>query len=135
MRAAPEPAGTGSFRKIRKEAHAPIMKKIKYLTILSLVAGAVSAQAQAPAKGDPKKGKTTFDQQCSLCHDATTTEQKMGPGLKGLFKRPKLATNGKPINDANVLDKINNGGNTMTPFKDLLSDSEKADLMAYLKTI
>ena len=59
----------------------------------------------------------------------------MGPGLKLLFAKPKLESNGKPVNDANVLDKIEKGGNGMPAFKDTLSSDDKADLIAYLKTL
>ncbi len=58
----------------------------------------------------------------------------MGPGLKGLFKHDKLV-NGKKLTDANVAAKINEGGNGMPAYKDMLSDQEKADLIAYLKTL
>ena len=58
----------------------------------------------------------------------------MGPGLKGLFKRAKL-NSGKPVNDANVLMQINEGGNGMPAYKDILSDDEKANVLAYLKTL
>ena len=111
------------------------MKKTQYLTVIGLLAGAAGLYGQTPAKGDAKKGQAIFEQQCGLCHDATTTETKMGPGLKGLFKRPKLSTTGKPISDANVMQKINEGGNGMPPFKDMISDAERTDLLAYLKTI
>ena len=93
---------------------------------------------QAPARaaaGNAGKGKDIFDQQCGLCHDAMSTDKKMGPGLKGLFKRPTLSTNKKPVNDANVLERVNTGGNGMPPYKDLMSDGDKANLMAYLKTL
>lgn len=111
-----------------------IMKKTKYLTLACLVAGTTAMYGQAPAKaGDAAKGKALFDQQCSLCHDAATTDKKMGPGLKGLYKKPKLSTTGKPTNDANVLDKINTGGNGMPPA--MMSDAEKANVIAYLKTL
>jgi mono/diheme cytochrome c family protein len=59
----------------------------------------------------------------------------MGPGLKGLFKKSKLDSNGKPVTDANVLDKINEGGNGMPSYKDMLTADEKANLLAYLKTL
>lgn len=111
------------------------MKKNKYLTIVCLLAGTITAYGQNPAKGDAKKGKDVFDQQCGLCHDALSTDMKMAPGLKGLFKRAKLNTTGKPVNDANVLDRVNSGGNGMPPYKDLISDSDKTNLLAYLKTI
>lgn len=84
-------------------------------------------------KGDAAKGKEVFDQ-CSVCHNADSAEVKMGPGLKGLYKKGKLAS-GKPVNDANVLGQINTGGNGMPAYKDILSDPEKANVIAYLKTL
>lgn len=92
-----------------------------------------SSLVAAPAHGDAAKGKTVFEQ-CSVCHDVDTGEKKMGPSLKGLFKRAKLA-NGKAVTEANVLEQINNGGNGMPAYSDMLSADDKANLMAYLKTI
>jgi len=124
-----------SPNRMEEEIYAPIMKKTQYLTLVCLLAGTAGLYGQTLPKGDAAKGKDTFDQQCGLCHDAATTDKKMGPGLKGLYKRPKLTTTGKPTNDASVLDKINTGGNGMPPEKDLLSDADKANLLAYLKTL
>ncbi len=84
-------------------------------------------------KGDAAKGKTVYEQ-CSVCHDAESTDAKIGPGLKGLFKNSKLPS-GKATTDANVMTQINDGGNGMPAYKDILSDVEKADLLAYLKTL
>src|SRR5438093_12835519 len=110
-----------------------IMKKSQCLTIASaLLFGSVSMVAQK--KGDADKGKEVFDQ-CSVCHNADSTEKKMGPGLKGMYKKEKLDSTGKPVNDANVLGKINEGGNGMPAYKDMLTDDEKANLLAYLKTL
>jgi cytochrome c len=97
-----------------------------------LVAGAGAFAADKA--GDAAKGKDTFEANCSVCHNSDSTDVKVGPGLKGLFKREALA-NKKKVNDANVLDVINNGGNGMPAFADQLSDQEKADLLAYLKTL
>lgn len=83
--------------------------------------------------GDAKKGKEVFEQ-CGVCHNADSTEKKMGPGLKGLFKKAKLA-NGKAVNDANVEAFINAGGNGMPAYDSILSKAEKGDLLAYLKTL
>jgi cytochrome c len=83
--------------------------------------------------GDVAKGKEVFDQ-CAVCHDADTMEKKVGPGLKGLYKRDKLK-NGKKVTDASVLAIINAGGNGMPAYSDMLSDAERADLVAYLKTL
>ena len=87
----------------------------------------------AAAKGDPEKGKEVF-QQCAICHNADSDEKKMGPGLKGLFKREKLASGKKPT-EANIRARVDEGGSGMPPYKDLLSDQEKDDLIAYLKTL
>ncbi len=88
----------------------------------------------AKSSGDPDKGKTVFGQQCAMCHNADSTEKKLGPGLKGLFKRDKL-TNGKKVNEQNVRAQIDNGGNGMPAYKDLLSEEERNDVLAYLKTL
>ena len=91
----------------------------------------MAAQAFA---ADPAKGKSNFDDNCSVCHNADSTERKMGPGLKGLFKHDKLA-NGKAVNEANVTGMINEGGNGMPPFADVLTKAEKDDIVAFLKTL
>ena len=74
---------------------------------------------QKPDKGDPAKGKELFEQ-CAVCHNVDTDETKMGPSLKGLFTHKTLKS-GKPVNDANVLAQINNGGNGMPAYADMLS--------------
>lgn len=99
---------------------------------VSLYSPGVHAQGKKGG-GDAAKGKTVFEQ-CSVCHDAETTDAKIGPGLKGLFKKDKLPS-GKATSDANVLKQINEGGNGMPAYKDILSDGDKADLVAYLKTL
>ncbi len=90
-------------------------------------------KSESAAKGDPEKGKETF-QQCGVCHNADSNEKKMGPGLKGLFQQDKM-TNGKKPTEANVRAKIDEGGNGMPAYKEMLSDEEKDNLMAYLKTL
>jgi mono/diheme cytochrome c family protein len=109
------------------------MRKLTYLTCSAAVAVASLALAAPPKAGNAAKGKEVFEQ-CSVCHNADSTEKKMGPGLKGYSKLPKMG-NGKPMSDANVVGKINEGGNGMPAYKDILSDQERADLMAYLKTL
>lgn len=91
------------------------------------------AAAQNASKGDAAKGKQAFEQ-CTICHNVDTDEKKMGPSLKGLFKRKTLQS-GKPVNDANVLGQINNGGNGMPAYGDMLSADDKANILAYLHTL
>jgi len=108
------------------------MYRFRVLAIAGVLAMSGKVIMSAP-KGDAAKGKVVFEQ-CAVCHSADTDEKKMGPGLKGLFKKDKL-TSGKKPSDATVLAKINEGGNGMPPYKDTLSDAEKDDLIAYLKTL
>lgn len=87
------------------------------------------------APGDPAKGKAVFEQ-CSACHSADSNQKKPGggPGLKGIFKSAKLV-NGKKPTEANVRARIDEGGNGMPGYKDMLEAKEKDDLIAYLKTL
>lgn len=98
----------------------------------SLFIGAGSAFGQ-DKKGDAEKGKAVFEQ-CSVCHSVDSPEKKMGPSLQGLFKKKALSS-GKPVTDASVLEQINNGGNGMPAYSDMLSAEDKANLLAYLHTI
>ena len=108
-------------------------KTILYSVTAALAAGGALMFAQAGKAGNAAKGKEVFDQ-CSVCHNTDTDEKKIGPSLKGLFKHDKLA-NGKPVNEANIRAKINQGGNGMPSYSDLLSEEEKNDVVAYLKTL
>ncbi len=102
--------------------------------VLALAAAlATGAAAQDKKAGDATKGKDVFDEQCSVCHDATGTEKKTGPALKGLFKKAKMA-DGKAVTEANVRTRIHDGGNGMPPFEDLKGD-DLDNLIAYLKSI
>src|SRR5690348_18274068 len=84
---------------------------------------------------DAEKGKALFGDNCEVCHNSDSTEAKIGPGLKGLFKRQALA-NKKKVNDENVLEMIEKGSPAgMPPFADQLTEQEKADILAYLKTL
>ena len=102
-----------------------------FMLCVGLAAG--SRVMLSAAKGDAAKGKAVFET-CAVCHNPDNVEKKMGPGLKGLFKRDKMA-NGKKPTDANVRDRIDEGGSGMPAYKEMLSDGEKDDLMAYLKTL
>jgi cytochrome c len=106
----------------------------KSVTLLFAGAIALAGSNLYAQKGDAAKGKEVFEQ-CSVCHNSDSTEVKMGPGLKGLFKKEKMTSSGKPVTEANILMKINEGGNGMPSYKDILSDEEKANVIAFLKTL
>jgi mono/diheme cytochrome c family protein len=100
-----------------------------------LAVGSLSLMLSGSAlAADAAKGKETFEANCGVCHNADSEERKMGPGLKGLFKRAELA-NKKKVSEASVIEFINQGGNGMPSFGDVLTKAEKDDLLAYLKTL
>jgi cytochrome c len=116
------------------------MVRKKFLAASGLIVCAALAlglfatpKAAAAGKADVAKGKEAFEQ-CAICHNVDNDEKKMGPSLKGLFKRKTLAS-GKPVNDANVMAQINAGGNGMPAYSDMLSADDKANIMAYLHTL
>jgi mono/diheme cytochrome c family protein len=112
------------------------MKALRILAIcvgVAALAGAADTK-KAAASGDPAKGKAVFEAQaCNTCH-SVGTDKIMGPGLKGLFARPKLQ-NGKKPTEATVGAVIDEGGNGMPPYKEMLKSAERRDLIAYLKTL
>lgn len=101
---------------------------------LAMLAGAAFAQDKKGAAGDAAKGKEVFEQ-CAVCHNADSDEKKMGPGLKGLYKKATLADGKTPVNDGTVLKKVNEGGNGMPAYEEMLDKGEKANLMAYLRSL
>jgi mono/diheme cytochrome c family protein len=83
--------------------------------------------------GDAAKGKEVF-KQCAVCHDPASDARKVGPGLKGVFKRAKMS-NGKPMNEANVRTVLESGGNGMPPYRQMLTAPEKDAVIVYLRTL
>ena len=83
--------------------------------------------------GDAAKGEEVFER-CGVCHHADREEMKIGPGLKGLFKKEKMQ-NGKKPTAENVTATINEGGGGMPAYKETLTAEELGNLLAYLKTL
>lgn len=105
----------------------------RLLACATLSFALMAGRAFAQNPGDAAKGKEVYEQ-CAVCHSADTVEKKMGPGLKGLYKKAKLANGQKP-SDASILAFINKGKGAMPAFADVLSADEKAQLLVYLKTL
>jgi len=99
-----------------------------------LVQGATTktASANAAAVG---RGKTVFQQKCSVCHYDNSDQKKIGPGLKGLSKRGTFSVNGNKITDESLKAWIENGDQLMPPFKDVLEAGQIKDVIAYVKTL
>ncbi len=119
-----------------------ILQVICVAVICSAVAGAGALFAQDSAKkagssnaAAVARGKSLFQQKCSICHYDTSDQKKIGPGLKGLSKRGTFSVNGNKITDDSLKTWIENGDQLMPPFKDVLEPAQIKDVIAYVKTL
>jgi cytochrome c2 len=80
------------------------------------------------------RGQIVYKDRCAICHFSESEVKKIGPGLKGIYKRARFTDGGK-VDDASVENRILNGGKDMPPFKAALNPSQVRDLIAYLKTL
>ncbi len=127
------------------------MKRPAKVLLVIWACGLLSALAlaQSPDKGANKpktgpsaasepaevaKGKAIYREQCEICHFSRSRAKKIGPGLKGLYKRGKFA-DGKKVDDASLEAWIEKGGKDMPSFKETLNREQVRDLIAYLKTL
>jgi cytochrome c len=90
------------------------------------------AHVQGKGNGDRTPKAEDVFQQCSGCHSLETGEKKVGPSLKGLFKKEKLR-NGRTATESNIRLVIRRGGDGMPAFDGVLSTAELDRLMAFLK--
>jgi cytochrome c len=103
-------------------------------------AGALFAQDSGKKTGGTNtaavaRGKSLFQQKCSVCHYDTSDQKKIGPGLKGISKRGTFSVNGNKITDDSLKNWIENGDQLMPPFKDVLEPAQIKDVIAYVKTL
>jgi mono/diheme cytochrome c family protein len=99
-----------------------------------LVQGSTTKTA-APNAAAVARGKSVFQQKCSVCHYDNSDQKKIGPGLKGLSKRGTFSVNGNKITDDSLRAWIENGDQLMPPFKDVLEAGQIKDVIAYVKTL
>lgn len=123
-----------------------LVKTVAAVLALSLAVSVSFAQkgnkkSAKPAKkemakagtGDAAKGKELFEGKCMVCHNPDSKEKKIGPGLLGV-KDGKLPS-GKDAKHDVMLEQLNAGGGGMPAFKELLTDEEKDDVIAYVLTL
>ncbi|HTR64370.1 MAG TPA: cytochrome c [Terriglobales bacterium] len=111
--------------------------------LLCLLALALSACNAERRKSDAElglnpqqaAGRRVYDDQCQRCHEAYSSSDKNGPSLKGMFKRPYLASSGLPANDERVNEIILYGRSKMPGYAQALSQQQVKDLLAYLRTL
>ena len=109
-----------------------------YYLLRTLCTTQEQGEAAEPAPvylvGDAKKGASLFASKCSTCHIPDSDERKMGPGLKGLFKKEVLPHTGRPSTEANVRQQLTRPVLAMPSFASL-QEQDITDLITYLKTL
>lgn len=81
------------------------------------------------------RGKDVFEKNCSICHYADSDAKKIGPGLKGLYKRGTFSVNPNKVTDENLKTWIEKGDTLMPGLKDTLEPAQIKDVIAYVKTL
>jgi virginiamycin B lyase len=87
-------------------------------------------EMKTSATDGPRRGEEIYYVKCWFCHNPLA--QSGGPSLEGLFTRRTLGS-GAPVTDATVIEKIRGGGPAMPAYRHILTDTDLADLVSYLK--
>jgi cytochrome c len=107
---------------------------MSWLFVLSLALVTLpDSPAAAPPDAEVAKGKQVF-QLCSGCHSTESDKKKVGPSLRGLFKRSSLG-DGQPVTEKNIRITIQKGRDAMPSFSEALSPQQMDQLIAYLKEL
>lgn len=80
-------------------------------------------------------GRQLYDNYCDRCHEPYSSRGKKGPSMKGVFKHQYLSLSGLPANDERMTDIIKNGRAKMEGFRQVMTDQQIQDLLAYLHTL
>jgi cytochrome c len=91
--------------------------------------------ATAPLSEAATRGQTVFKEKCALCHNADSTEAKIGPGLKGEYKKPTFSSDQIKLTDEALTTFIQNGKGMMPAFKTVLDPDKIKDVVEYVKTL
>jgi DMSO reductase family type II enzyme heme b subunit len=113
--------------------------------VLGLAAALLTAYSPAPLSGqDTTKGRAVYIKWCAGCHGDTGDGK--GPGASYMLPRPRDFTgaiykirttaSGQLPTEADLMRAIDEGlpGSAMPAWKTRLSEGERRDVMAYLKT-
>ena len=126
---------------------------LKYGGMMRYAAAVIAAvlvwPALAQAEGDPAAGKTVFNK-CAACHSIKPGENKIGPSMHGIVGRASHSAEGykytdpmtaysvtwdQPTLDAYLVNPRATVPGTKMIFAGLKSETERANLIAYLETL
>ncbi|MDX1499429.1 MAG: carboxypeptidase regulatory-like domain-containing protein [Woeseiaceae bacterium] len=91
-------------------------------------------QFEQAAPEGKARGEEIFYYRCWACHNSYTNGAgSPAPRLEHLYDRSVMMS-GEPVTDANVADKIMNGGPLMPAYKHSMTSADVDDLVAYIKS-
>lgn len=111
--------------------------KTFYILNLAFCIAAANASFAAASAGIPDRGKPIFEERCAVCHG----KQGRGDGPEAPFLSPRpasLISAGTSVKtDAELLAIIANGKprTSMPAWKDLLTEEQRRDVLAYIRTL
>jgi cytochrome c2 len=106
-----------------------------FLLRTALAADPLSAAADPPLlQGDAKKGSDLFSLHCAACHYTDREDSKLGPGLKGLFRKDSLPFSGRAVTEEAVRQQLREPFRNMPSFGSL-TGQEVADLIAHMRAL
>lgn len=114
---------------MRRSRHLPLILLVAMGFVLPLTLSSADKEKQLA------DGTAVYKKNCNMCHYPDKTDQKLGPGLKDLFKNKELPQSHKPATEAVVREQIEKGSKTMPGFSKKLTSEEIDSLMMYLKTL
>ena len=122
-------------------------RSLAFALIFAVAAFAVPAYAQTT--GDAEKGKSVF-RQCSVCHSDKEGENRVGPSLFGVYGRKAgeapafsyskaVKDSGITWNEHSLEEYLEHPQQTIKgtrmAFPGLKNPKDRADIIAYLKTL
>ncbi|MGA2980798.1 MAG: cytochrome c [Terriglobales bacterium] len=108
---------------------------LAFLTLAGCEVERRKSDAELGLNPQQAAGRRLYDDYCDRCHEPYSTRGKKGPGLKGVFKQQYLSLSGLPANDERMTDIIKNGRAKMEGFRQVMTDEQIKDLIAYLHTL
>jgi mono/diheme cytochrome c family protein len=105
-------------------------------TFLLLAGCSAEKKASPPPPLTPQqeRGQRLLSANCQVCHETMNDDLRQGPSLKGLYKKRSLPS-GAPANDERVRDAILMGRPNMPGYRNMFTDDQVSDLIAYLHTL